>query len=124
MGYSINVETDCLFVGEFVEDMELPAGQTASVGHVQETEFLGTFVENWPAEVDTIDFKILLRDGRTVTVRGHALQYLPNPSNPSDAATYGILGYTGLGEVLVALFPASEVTGVFTGGFDSPRASA
>ncbi len=60
-------------------------------------------------------FKVLLRDNRTFTVPGHALQYLPGSSQPSDVATYGIIGSIGQKQVLVAVFGALEVVGIFDG---------
>jgi hypothetical protein len=69
-------------------------------------------------------FTVLLRDRRTVTVFGHALQYLPGmTSNPNDSGSYGILSRVGGDEVLVALFRASEVTGVFRGDIREPGGS-
>ncbi|MGL6097925.1 MAG: hypothetical protein ACRC7O_19255 [Fimbriiglobus sp.] len=60
-------------------------------------------------------FTVLLRDQRTVTVYGHALKYIQNPSNPTDYGSYGILCRGSGGEVLAALFRVSEVIGVFSG---------
>ncbi len=61
-------------------------------------------------------FTVLLRDKRTVTVFGHAVQYVPGmQSNSNDSGSYGILSRVGGTEVLVALFRVSEVIGVFSG---------
>jgi hypothetical protein len=60
-------------------------------------------------------FTVLLRDQRSVTVYGHALKYIQNPSNPADYGSYGILSRVSGGEVLTALFRVSEVIGVFSG---------
>jgi hypothetical protein len=69
-------------------------------------------------------FTVLLRDNRTVSVTGHALKYLQNASNPSDFGSYGILSHVGGAEVLVALFPVKEVTGVFIGEIRESGGSA
>jgi hypothetical protein len=69
-------------------------------------------------------FTVLLRDKRTVTVFGHALKYVQNASNPSDYGSYGILSRVGGAEVLVALFPVREVTGVFSGDIRESGGSA
>ena len=125
MGHSINAELDCLYAGEFVSENELPVPTgPASEGRVQETEYVGTFVDYWPGDLALTDFRVLLRDNRVVMVRGHAVQYLPKPSSPSDVASYGILGRIAGQEVLVALFRASEVTGIFAGAMEQARASA
>jgi len=61
-------------------------------------------------------FTVLLRDKRTVTVYGHALQYIRGmASNPHDSGSYGILSRVGGAEVVIAFFRVSEVTGVFSG---------
>jgi len=61
-------------------------------------------------------FTVLLRDKRTVTVLGHAVQFIPGmQSNSNDSGSYGILSRVSGTEVLVALFPVSEVIGVFSG---------
>jgi hypothetical protein len=61
-------------------------------------------------------FTVLLRDQRAVTVVGHAVKFVPGmQSNPTDSGSYGILSRVGDTEILVALFRASEVIGVFSG---------
>jgi hypothetical protein len=61
-------------------------------------------------------FTVLLRDKGSVTVFGHAVQYVPGmQSNPNDSGSYGILARAGGDEVFVALFPVTEVIGVFSG---------
>jgi hypothetical protein len=67
------------------------------------------------AASDENRFTVLLRDKRTVTVFGYALKYLHNASNQTDAGSYGIISRSSDDEVLVALFPVSEVIGVFSG---------
>ena len=65
-------------------------------------------------------FTVLLRDKRTVTVFGDALQYVQNSSNLTDYGSYGILSRTDRGAVLMALFRVSEVIGVFSGDIRDP----
>jgi hypothetical protein len=60
-------------------------------------------------------FTVLLRDGRTVFVQGHALTFVENASNQPDHGSYGILSRSSGTEVLVAVFRAVEVVGVFSG---------
>lgn len=69
-------------------------------------------------------FTVLLRDQRTVTVYGHALKYIQNPLNPTDYGSYGILSRGSGGEFLAALFPVSEVIGVFNGEMHDSGQSA
>ena len=69
-------------------------------------------------------FTVLLRDNRVVTVYGHALKYVQNASNSTDYGSYGILSRVDGGEVLVALFRAADVIGVFSGDIQGPNGSA
>ena len=69
-------------------------------------------------------FTVLLRDKRSVTVHGHALEYVQNASNPADYGSYGILSRAAGTDVLVALFRVSEVIGVFSGDLHEPEGSA
>jgi hypothetical protein len=85
---------------------------------------VANFIDLWSAEGGTKDFTVLLRDNRIVTVRGHSLKYVQNPSNPSDLGSYGVLARVGEDEVCVALFRVSEVTGIFNGHLQAGRESA
>jgi|SRR5882724_1838697 len=125
MAHSIGINAGCLLVGDFAEENVLPTTLVpVSVGQSQETVMVGSFVDSWPGDIRTKQFKVLLRDNRIITVRGHSLQYLQNPSNPSDLGSYAILARAGAEEVTVAIFRVSEVTGVFTGGLEAARTSA
>jgi hypothetical protein len=125
MERSVNVETKCAFVGDFAADNELPAPpEPASPCHPQKVEYIGTFAEDWPGDLGMTDFHVLLHDNRIVNVRGYSIKYLPSQSSPSDVASYGILSRIAGQEVFVAMFRASEVTGIFSGGIEPVRASA
>jgi hypothetical protein len=78
---------------------------------------------SYSSQHDQNRFTVLLHDNRTITVFGHALQYVPNNSHSGDDGSYGILSHTDAGEVLVALFRASEVIGVFAGEVFEPSGS-
>lgn len=59
-------------------------------------------------------FTVLLRaGGRAIRVFGHALTYIPHTS-ASESGSYGILSRVGEDENLIALFPVTEVIGVFS----------
>lgn len=65
---------------------------------------------------DESRFTVLFRDDRTVTVVGHAVTFIPGmQSNANESGSYGILSRVGNAEVLIAIFPVSEVLGVFSG---------
>jgi hypothetical protein len=72
------------------------------------------FLDSASPQADKM-FKVLLRDQRMVVVRGHSLTFIPNATNPNDAGSYGIVARLDGREELVAVFRASEVTGVFDG---------
>jgi hypothetical protein len=125
MAQSIGVNTGVFFVGEIVAENEIAAKSgPESASQAQRTEFIGTFDDSGAGDIDSMQFKVLLQDNRVVTVRGHGLRYLQNPSNPSDLGSYAILSRNHQEEVLVALFRVSAVTGIFTGGLEAARASA
>ena len=64
---------------------------------------------------DATNFTVLLNDKRVVTIRGHALKYLSDTSNPTDPGSYGILSRVDGEDVFVALFQVKEVIGIFNG---------
>jgi len=121
MPQTMLIEPEFVVVDEFVERGENPAG--LPYGHY---EIPGPVDVREYAEVSTIasghDFHVLLRDNRVVKVRGAGLRYLPNPSNPADCGSYAILPLLGPKDVFVAVFRASEVTGIFTGELEAARA--
>jgi hypothetical protein len=65
-----------------------------------------------------LKFTVLLRDKCTVTVFGHAAKYLP-----ISGGVYKILARVGGRRTVVAVFPATEVIGVFSGDFESNGAT-
>jgi hypothetical protein len=121
-----DVDTGCTHLGKSVHDFPLlPGMENAAIGENQLPSVIHHFVDDWPGDIRTLQFQVLLHDNRTVSVRGHGLRYLQNPSNPSDLGSYAIVTRTGQGEVVVALFRVAEVTGIFSGGLvETARASA
>jgi hypothetical protein len=104
----------CSLVGEYVDEGELPEAPRAKA-EVERPRLVASYLDLWGRDDGTKEFTVLLRDRRTVTVRGHALKYLQIASNPTDCGSYGVLLRSGESEILVALFRVSEVTGVFSG---------
>src|SRR5438128_1592002 len=125
MAASIGVDPGCTYLGEFIEENPIPATPTPyAVGQPVRARLVARYVDSWPGDTTSKQFKVLLRDNRIVTVRGHALQYLQNPSNPSDLGSYAVLARAGEENFVVALFRVSEVTGIFSGGLETACASA
>lgn len=124
-----NADVGCLLVGEYVEQAQVSdafahlRNASRSKAEVERPRIVASYVDQWSSAAKS--FTVLLRDKRVLTVTGHALRYVQNASNPSDYGSYGIiLRAAGEGDVLVALFPVSEVTGIFSGAIQTPRESA
>jgi len=125
-----NANVGCLLVGEYVDEAELPekfaqlrSGSASNV-EVERPRLVASYLDVGSKGDDVKEFTVLLRDNRLVRVRGHGLQYLQNASNPTDLGSYGVLLRSSEGEILVALFRVSEVTGIFSGDLRPSRESA
>ncbi len=107
----------CLVVGEYVDEAELPLPlvNPNKVSQVERPRVVATYLDLWSKDDGDKEFTVLLNDKRVLTVRGHGLQYIQNPSNPSDYGSYAILARTGSEDVVVALFRVAEVSGIFSG---------
>lgn len=111
----------CRVVGEYVDygavpalpekvrDLNLPRGE------VDRPRIVAEFVEAGSSAEELRQFKVLLRDKREVTVCGHSLEHVPGKESPEDPALYRVVIRSGDRDILVALFRASEVTGIFCG---------
>ncbi len=121
-----NIETGCVFVGEYLDEAEVPAefaslpNQASSKCQIQHTQVVADYLETWSEDDAEKELKVLLCDQRVVTVRGHSLKLVPNTANPQDLGSYGIVVHSGKQEVFVALFRVAEVKGVFSGEMSSP----
>jgi hypothetical protein len=74
---------------------------------------VGDFVESAAGTELEREFKVLLRDQRVLTIVGVDLKYLAEES--PGGATYAVVAGSGDRERTVALFPAEEVSGIFSG---------
>ncbi len=121
----IDATLECDLLGEFVCKSEIPPEQVGpdrprhGKAVMEPTIWLGEVVARDARAFPEKSFKILLKDQRVVTVRGHSVTFLPNAGNPTDAGSYGVLARSQGRDVLVALFRASEVTGVFDGSLQT-----
>jgi hypothetical protein len=123
------VDIGCSLVGDFVDEGDVPEAFAhlrgkPSQAEVERPRVVADYMDFGDAQDGNREFTVLLHNDRIVTVRGHALQYLPNTANPSDYGTYGVLTRSGKGEILVALFRVAEVTGIFDGDIRLSRVSA
>ena len=58
-------------------------------------------------------FQILLQSQQTISVRGHSVEYISN--GQSETGSYAIVSKAGGSDHYVAMFPASQVIGIFAG---------
>jgi hypothetical protein len=124
MAHHINATVECHMVGEFVAEGEVPPELVGTSAEVCPTEIVASYESYDIREAQANEFSVLLRDNRVVTVQGHSLKYLQNPVNPADYGSYAILRTGESGEVVVALFPVSEVIGIFNGRMKTPGQDA
>jgi hypothetical protein len=120
---------DCRLVGEYVDEAETPpvVGERSAplpLGEAVKTNVVATYCDVWSPHEEAREFTVLLRDKREITVRGHAVRYLPGNPASSDAGSYGVVVRGGEGEVFVALFQAGDVIGIFNGNMRPARESA
>lgn len=120
--FGANVER--VLIGEFVDEAEPQSSPACQRGEVDRACVLGGYIDVGSRDEPTKPFTVLLKDNRVVTVRGYGLKYLANTGNPSDCGSYAVLAPAVGGEVIVALFRVSEVTGIFSGEMPLPRESA
>jgi hypothetical protein len=121
MAQDLNAVVYCDRFIEFTHEAEVPVELLGASGEPVPTELVATYDAYGVRDDAVKEFTVLLRDNRVVTVQGHGLKYLQNPANPNDYGSYAVLGPGEGGEVVVALFRVSEVTGIFNGTVGHPR---
>ena len=116
-----SADAGCLVVGEYIDEGEVPESlahlknKTMANSEVERPRVVANCIDLWNNDDSEKEFKVLLRDQRIVTVRGHALRFVPSPSSTNDSGSYGVVVRNGDSESFVALFNAVSVTGVFCG---------
>jgi hypothetical protein len=108
------LEVECILVGDFVDEGPIPPGAVHS-GEVVRPSVLFEYVDAGTKYKDVVDFNVILRDERVVTVWCKALQFLPTGSNATNCSSLGFVVGDGDEEVEVANFPVNEVTSVLSG---------
>jgi hypothetical protein len=108
-----NVVTGCLLVGEFVDEATSPDNAKISGGEVQRPRVISDSQDIWGPAHALKDFTVLLKDGRTLTVRGSGLRHSPHSVPGQDI--YSVVIQTAANDVVVALFKSDEVAGIFHG---------
>jgi hypothetical protein len=119
MNSPANATVGCLLVGEYVDEGDCPANLPSCRSEAVPTRLVANYLDLWGRDDGMREFTVLLRDGRVVVVRGHALKHEPSPQGGQDV--YGIVVRSGGEEVLVALFKSHDVSGIFCGELRSDR---
>lgn len=109
----------CLLVGEYCDEGELPANLPVHAGEVVRPQVVASQIDLWARDDGLKEFTVLLRDGRTVAVRGHSLRHVPHAIAGQDV--YDIIVRNGDAEMSIALFKSSDVAGIFHGELRSDR---
>lgn len=109
-----------LLVAEYVDDSGQPTGAPIAVGQGVPTRAVASYLDMANAGGGIIDFTVLLKDERIVSVRGEGLRVYPS-SVPGGGGSYGIIAHAGGEEILIALFSIPEVVGIFSGEIRSER---
>lgn len=102
--------TPCVIVGDFTENGNPKGIAAVSIAEVVRPIMVGDFVESALPHNFEREFKILLHDRRVVTVFGRDLKYIA-----SEGGTYAVVTRSKGEEITIALFPAKEVEGIFSG---------
>ncbi len=128
LNYS-KVDAGARLVGEFVDEAELPPGAAQGAtpipfGEAEKVVPVGTYLDLWTPADAVLEFTVLLRDNREITVRGHAVKFVPGSSTSAGHGSYGVIVRGAAGEEFVALFQASDVIGIFNGNMRPARESA
>jgi hypothetical protein len=118
MTTSHGTNSGCLVVGEYVDEGEVPEEFAPLKNHPARSEvdrprLVADYVDLWSNGETEKEFTVLLHDNRTVTVRGHSVQLVE--ASCSDAVSYAVVRHANGTEVMVALFKANQVTGIFSG---------
>ncbi len=104
--------TDCLLVGDYLDECDSPPNH-ATHGEVVRPHTMLNFIDQWGRNEGTREFTVLMKDGRVVAVQGHTLKHEPHPVAGEDV--YSIIVRTRSDEVIAALFKSADVAGIFHG---------
>src|SRR5438067_1879138 len=118
MTANLGTNSGCLLIGEYVDEGEIPEtlahmNNRPPSTQVERPRVVANYLDLWSSNNGEKEFTILLRDNRTVTVRGHTIQLVE--SAHSEATSFAVVAHANGADVMVALFRSDEVTGIFSG---------
>jgi hypothetical protein len=117
------VNVGCKLIGQFVDESESQVESHRQIGRNALLCQVVEFIDEW-VHGDTVkDFTVLLKDNRSVVVRGNVLKVIP-PMGTESAGAYGIAIRAGEKESLIAVFKTLEVIGIYTGELRLERKTA
>jgi hypothetical protein len=119
MADHVSAATGCLLVGEYVDEAECPTTFASHRGEVVRPQVVANFVDLWGRDDGLREFTVLLKDGPTLSIRGHGLK-----CEKIGAEHYSVFVRTPTEEVVVALFKAHDVLGIFHGAMRVDRKTA
>jgi hypothetical protein len=117
------VNSDCLLVGEFVDEAELPPNLTFHRGEAVRPQVVGNYLDVWARDDGIKEFTVLLQTSKASSenqplhvfkVRGYRLQRVA-PTGEGESSWLGILAGPGEKDVYAALFPGNSVVAAFCG---------
>src|SRR4051812_49187271 len=120
MSNRVNAEAGCLLVGEYVDEVELPKDHSVHRGEVVRPRVVADSTDYWRQNDTFKEYLVLLRDGRTVAVRGQGLKLL-STSETGSGVHYGVFARLGSEETFLALFKGEDVVGIFHGELRTER---
>src|SRR5262245_26845078 len=119
---SINATVECELIGEFTDDasaLRSTSEMLASNGEIVSTNILAEFTDDAAVQFSETaaarNFVVLLKSySHAITVRGHEVNYL-SQEKMGSATSFAIVAREGDEEIIVAMFPMSEVIGIYEG---------
>jgi hypothetical protein len=107
-----NSSSECRIVGEFVDEGD-PHGLSPGRCEIDRPGTLLEYIDVAGVDEGTREFTVLLKDGRILGVPGHGLKHESHPIAGEDV--FSIFVRSKSEEIIVALFKAAEISGIFYG---------
>ncbi len=113
-------------LGDFIDDGDIDALEFQTPAPRRSEIILPAAVSDFFDDADLAassspltTFVVLFQNGERARVRGHGLKFLPNPTNPTEPAAYGVVRYEAGKEVFVALCRSDAVNGIIEVGVEA-----
>jgi hypothetical protein len=107
------LETGCLLLAEYCDESEHATPDVMHRSEVVRPNVVASPVEVWDSSERLRDFTVMLRDGRTINVRGHGVSHVQKHGSPGDYLC--IFVRSDANPVTVATFDNDQISGIFHG---------